>query len=54
MVSDDVDTSWLELRGTIRVSEDIRAYVSYHTLEYAAGTVQDELSGIGAGLIASF
>lgn len=54
LVNDDVDSSWLELRGTVKLNDDIKAYVSYNELGYTAGTAGDELHGIGAGLTAAF
>ena len=37
LVNDDVDSSWLELRGTVRLNDDIKAYVAYKELGYTAG-----------------
>lgn len=54
VVSNDVDTDWLELKGSIRLNEGVKAYVSYHTLGYTAGSVSDSLAGFGAGVTASF
>ncbi len=54
LVNDDVDSSWLELRGTVKLNDDIKAYVSYDALDYSAGTAGDELQGVGMGLTAAF
>ncbi|MGE5552105.1 MAG: hypothetical protein ACM3ZC_16495 [Bacteroidota bacterium] len=54
VVNNDVDTSWLELRGTVRLNEDVRAYLAYHDLGYAAGETGDELRGYGVGLTSVF
>jgi len=54
LVNNDVDSSLLELRGTVRLNDDIKAYVAYKELGYTAGSAGDELHGLGLGLTAAF
>ena len=54
VVNNDVDTSWLELRGSLRLNEDVRAYLAYHALGYTADAAGDGLQGYGVGLTSVF
>lgn len=54
LVHGDVASSWLELKGTVKLNDDLRAYVSYQMLNYETGSAGEELAGYGVGLTASF
>jgi len=54
LVHGDVASSMLELRGTVKLNDDLRAYVSYQMLNYETGSAGEELAGYGVGLTASF